>query len=116
MSGQLEPLKDHSPVFHISKNVHNNDYDDSLNKVTMYYEYSKNNLARLNEILPQRMADSKIQNFEDFMTLYTCTVDECCKLTVNPSNFCMNIDKPRNRFQQFNSFTKTSYWVPLTSY
>ena len=34
----------------------------------------------------------------------------------NPSTFCTNIDKPRNRFQQFNSFTKTSYLVPLTSY
>ena len=82
VSGQLEPFKDHSPVFHISKNVQNNDLDNTLNKVTMYYEYSRKNLERLDEILPQRLRDSEIRNFEDFMALYTNTVDECCKLTV----------------------------------
>ena len=82
VSGQLEPLKDHSPVFHISTNVQNKDLDDSLNKVTMYYEYSKTNLERLDEILPKRIGDSNIKNFDEFMTAYTSTVDECCKLAV----------------------------------
>ena len=71
VSGQLEPLKDHSPIFQISKNVQNNAVDNSSNKVTMYYEYSRKNLERLVEILPQRMEESNIKNIEDFMTFYT---------------------------------------------
>ena len=82
VSGQLEPLKDHSPIFQISKNVQNNAVDNSSNKVTMYYEYSRKNLERLVEILPQRMEESNIKNIEDFMTFYTGLVDECCKLTI----------------------------------
>ena len=82
VSGQLEPLKDHSPVFHISKNFQNNAVDNSSNKVTMYYEYSKKNVERLVEILPQRIKESKIENVDDFMELFTGTIDECCKLTV----------------------------------
>ena len=82
VSGQLEPLKDHSPVFHISKSVQNNDSDALSNKVTMYYEYSKKNLERLVEVLPLRIATSNIENMDDFMAFYTGIVDECCKLTV----------------------------------
>ena len=48
----------------------------------MYYEYSRKNLERLVEILPQRMEESNIKNIEDFMTFYTGLVDECCKLTI----------------------------------
>ena len=82
LSGQLEPLKDHSPIFQISKNVCNTDSENSSNKVTMYYEYSKNNLEKLVELLPQRIPTAKIETFDDFMEFYTGIVDECCKLTV----------------------------------
>lgn len=80
VSGQLDPLKDHSPVFHISKNVQNNSIDDSVNKVTIYYEYSNKNLEQLVTILPQRLKKSATKNIEDFMALYTGAIDECCKL------------------------------------
>ena len=82
VSGQLEPLKDHSPIFQISKNVFNTDPENSANKVTMYYEYSKKNLERLVELLSKRISTSKIDNFDDFMEFYTGIVDECCKLAV----------------------------------
>ena len=91
-----EKLAHHSPIFHISViNMSQSDSSNSKPKITIYYEYSRENVENFCCILKEKLEnENELGTFEKFTGIYQESIDEACKLNVPKTTKRNRISNP----------------------
>ena len=95
-SGTLtDKLAHHSPIFQVSLINLAEDSSTSKSKITIYYDYSSENIENFCNILGTKFENEhEIDTFDKFSDLYRSSIDEACKLDVPKTTKRNKISNP----------------------
>lgn len=85
ISGTLDwNISHHSPIFQVSEFPAGSPAKEESEKITIYYEYSKSNVAAFCDHLEETLAENHntIQSVGSFIKTFKSSVDSTCKLSV----------------------------------
>lgn len=95
----------HHPIFTISSIT--NPHLDKDKKLTIYYEYSQENLKKMNELLFDKLANEDVpSSFEPFSNMFNECLDETCKLSKPKTSKRNRVSNPWITLGLINSIDK----------